>query len=82
MSAEKEKSVKFEEALQRLEEIVKLMESGEADLDQMLQLFEEGQTLSKQCAAKLNEVEQKIEKITGVDADGEVLTEDFTLQAD
>lgn len=34
--------LKFEEALARLEEIVRLLEQGESTLDESLTLFEEG----------------------------------------
>ena len=63
MSKKEEKPLGFEAALKRLEEIVSRMESGEADLDAMIALFEEGQRLTKVCTAKLNEVEKKIEQI-------------------
>lgn len=69
--AEEEQS--FEEALSKLEQIVEEMDSGELDLDKMVNRFEEGSKLIKTCTAKLNEVEQKIEKL--VKKDGEIVTE-------
>lgn len=63
----------FEEALQELEKIVEEMDSGELDLDKMVAHFEKGSKLIKTCTAKLNEVEQKIEKL--VKKDGEIVTE-------
>jgi exodeoxyribonuclease VII small subunit len=71
----------FESALKRLEEIVERMESGEADLDAMIALFEEGQSLVKTCTAKLNEVEKKIEKIAE-DGAGGVTVEPLELVAE
>jgi len=50
----------FEDALARLEEIVREMEGGEVSLDASLALFEEGVALSRHCASKLNEAEQRI----------------------
>ena len=50
----------FEDALSRLEEIVREMEAGEVSLDSSLALFEEGVALSRHCANKLNEAEQRI----------------------
>ena len=64
MSGENGERRNFEEALERLEAIVAQMESGEASLDEMLAMFEEGQRLLKSCTQKLNEVEKRIEKIT------------------
>lgn len=73
--AEKKNEKTFEESLARLEEIVADMDSGELDLDKMVAHFEEGSKLIKICSKKLNEVEQKIEKL--VKKDGEIVTEPF-----
>lgn len=51
----------FEQALARLETLVKEMEGGTLSLDRMMACFEEGSQLVKVCEAKLNEVEKKIE---------------------
>ena len=67
----------FEAAIKRLEEVVQGMESGEASLDTMLALFQEGQELVKFCNAKLNEVEKKIEKLSK--SDGEIKPVPFEL---
>ncbi|HHT67726.1 MAG TPA: exodeoxyribonuclease VII small subunit [Firmicutes bacterium] len=53
--------LKFEEALARLEEIVRSLEQGEAALDEALFLFEEGVKLARFCNTKLDEAEAKIE---------------------
>ena len=54
-------AVGFEQALQRLEAIVREMEGGSLSLDTMIQRFEEGQALIGVCNKKLNEVERKID---------------------
>ena len=51
----------FEQALARLETLVKEMEGGALSLDRMMACFEEGSRLVKVCETKLNEVEKKIE---------------------
>lgn len=56
----------FEQSLERLEEIVAQMESGDLSLDDMIARFEEGSKLVKQCSAKLTEVEKKIEKLVSL----------------
>jgi len=53
--------VSFEDALKRLEEIVRQMESGDLPLERMVGAYEEGRKLLDLCGAKLNEVEKKIE---------------------
>jgi len=52
---------KFEAALERLEEIVKKMESGDLSLEESLTAFEEGIRLSRFCADRLDEAERKVE---------------------
>ena len=51
----------FEKSLERLETIVREMESGALSLEKMMKHFEEGMGLVGICSAKLNEVERKIE---------------------
>jgi exodeoxyribonuclease VII small subunit len=70
-----EKTVDFEKSLERLEAIVEEMESGDLSLEQMIKHFEEGSKLVTLCSGKLNEVEQKIEKL--VKKSGTLTTEPF-----
>ena len=53
----------FEKSLERLETIVREMESGELSLEKMMKHFEEGMGLVGICSTKLNEVERKIEML-------------------
>ena len=53
----------YESAIQRLEEIVSLLEKNEATLDESLALFEEGTKLTAFCTAKLKDAKQKITEI-------------------
>ncbi|HZD95608.1 MAG TPA: exodeoxyribonuclease VII small subunit, partial [Candidatus Sulfotelmatobacter sp.] len=52
---------KFEECLQRLEQIVDELEKGNVPLEQALTLFEEGLKLSSSCRKELEEAEGKVE---------------------
>ena len=52
---------KFEEALEKLEEIVRRMEAGELTLEESLKAFEEGIKLSRLCAKKLDEAERRVD---------------------
>lgn len=61
----------FEEAMERLEQIVTAMERGEAPLEQSLALFAEGTELLKQCALLLDKAEQQVTKIAKA-ADGQL----------
>ena len=53
----------FEAALKRLEEIVRRLESGEASLDESIELYGEGDRLKQQCEARLKAAQARIEKI-------------------
>ena len=55
-----DKEMSFEQSLQRLEEIVKLLEKGDAPLAESLGLFEEGAGLIRTCGKLLDEAEQKV----------------------
>jgi len=48
----------FEQAAARIDEIVRLLEKGDAVLDKSLALFEEGAGLIKACGKMLDEAEQ------------------------
>lgn len=58
--------IKFEEAMSRLEEIVKTLEEGGSSLDDSVKLFEEGMKLANTCSARLKEAENKIEKLVKI----------------
>ncbi len=51
----------FEQALGRLEEIVRELEEGQGDLERSLELFEEGVGLTRLCGRKLDEAQRRIE---------------------
>ncbi|MGA1825484.1 MAG: exodeoxyribonuclease VII small subunit [bacterium] len=51
----------FEEAIKKLEDIVKYLENDTLDLENSLKIFEEGIKLSGICNQKLAEAERKIE---------------------
>ncbi len=65
-----EKKPTFEEAMDRLEQIVAQMERGDAPLEESLTLFEEGTKLLKQCTGLLDKAEQKVSLLTR-DAQGQ-----------
>ena len=54
----------FEESMLRLEEIVALLERGEAPLEESMKLFEEGTKLAAECSKALSSAEQKVWKLT------------------
>ncbi len=64
------KKLKFEEAMQRLQEIVGKLESGEESLEDSMELFQEGAKLSAQCYQMLDKAEQQVAQLTKI-ADSE-----------
>ncbi|MCL1989673.1 MAG: exodeoxyribonuclease VII small subunit [Defluviitaleaceae bacterium] len=68
MAAKKE--VKFDEALQQLEGIIRQLESGNLPLEEAIDLYKEGMTLSTECHQKLQKIEAEVVKL--VDASGNV----------
>ena len=64
------KKLKFEEAMQRLQEIVGKLESGEESLEDSMKLFQEGAKLSAQCYQMLDKAEQQVAQLTQI-ADSE-----------
>ncbi len=59
-----EDGFRFEQAMKRLEEIVEQIERGGTSLDAMMQLYEEGARLSKQCLGHLQTTELKLKRLT------------------
>ena len=64
------KELSFEEKLKRVEEIVKLLQNSEIDLEKSLKLFEEGHTLIESIESELASAKDKVAKL--VNKDGSV----------
>lgn len=50
----------YEKAIERLDEIVAMLDKNEIPLDESVKLFEEGTKLAVFCSDKLKKAEQKI----------------------
>ena len=74
MSAKKEE--KFEVTLEKLQNLVRDLESGDCSLEDSIKKFEEGMALARSCQERLNSAEQKIEILLKADKNG-VSTEEF-----
>lgn len=73
-----EKEMTFEKALERLEQIVRQLESGNVALDNLMQLYDEGTALVKFCTEKLSAAEQKVKLVQL--QNGTLKEEDFNAQ--
>ena len=71
---------RFEDQLEKLEEIVASLEDETVGLEEALKLFEQGMTLAKSCRSRLEEVEQRVRRLLetedGEDAATEPLDDD------
>lgn len=56
-------NMSFEASMQRLEQIVRTMERGDAPLEESLKLFQEGTELVRSCGKLLDEAELQVKKI-------------------
>ena len=70
---------KFEEAMKRLEEIVRDLEGGDLTLEESLRVFEEGMVLVKFCSEKLEEVEQKVTRLVK-ESEGKYVHRPFEIE--
>ncbi len=70
------KKLDFESSMARLEEIVSLLERGDAPLEKAMTLFEEGARLLRECTRQLDAAEQKVTLLTA-GKDGEMIEEPF-----
>ena len=72
----KDKELSFEENLEKLETIVKNLESGNIPLDDAIDSFNEAMKLAKKCDDKLKNAEEKVNKI--LNSDGKL--ENFEIE--
>lgn len=70
---------KFEVAIDKLQGLVRELESGECSLEDSLKKFEEGMGLARSCQEKLSLAEQKIEILVKADKDG-ITTKPFNVE--
>ena len=70
------KKLTFEQSMARLEEIVALLEKGDAPLEEAMTLFEEGAAILRTCTRQLDEAEQRVKLLTA-GPDGQPQEEPF-----
>jgi exodeoxyribonuclease VII small subunit len=59
----KKNETSFEDQIKRLEYIVSVLDQGNASLNDMMSLYEEGMTLIVSCKKTLDEAEQKLTEL-------------------
>jgi exodeoxyribonuclease VII small subunit len=73
MNRKQSETVHLETMLKDLENIVKNMESQQLDLEESLSLFEKGVGLIKHCRKVLIDAEQKVQLLSQVDHQDELV---------
>ncbi len=68
--------LKFEDAMERLEEIVEALETGDLSLERSLEVFEEGVKLSNVCQQELKKADARVQLLMK-NLNGEFEVEDF-----
>ena len=76
--SEVKNELSFEQALARLEQIVKALEGGNVPLEDLMKLFDEGTALVKFCTARLDKAEEKVRILQN--KDGILTAEEFGEQ--
>ncbi len=80
MSKKQPEKFQFENALQRLTDIVETLEKGQLGLEASLTLFEEGTQLTRLCQKALQEAEQKVQIL--IEKNNSADLEDFSVNHD
>jgi exodeoxyribonuclease VII small subunit len=71
-------AMNFEEALAELEQIVRRLEGGQVKLDEAIQFYERGALLKRHCERKLNEAQQRVDRIV-IGGEGAITAEPAKL---
>lgn len=81
-SADETSQPTFEESLAQVERVVRLLEGGTPDLADALAQYENAIKHLRNCQQWLTSARQKVELLTGVNADGEAITTPFETGTD
>ena len=80
--SQKDNAERFEDQLEQLELIVASLEDETVGLEQALELFEEGMKHAKSCRQRLEEVEQRVQKLLETEPDEKPATVPLDDDAD
>ena len=76
-----EEKMSYEQALARLEQIIRAMENDKIPLEESLALYEEGVRIVRRLSVELDDAERKI-RILQQNAQGEIVAVDFVTDQD
>ncbi len=70
MRGKRQRGMSVEDAMEKLEKIVKQLEEGILPLEESIRAFSEGMELARFCQKKLDEVQAKVQKLMHQDGGG------------
>lgn len=73
LAGENEDQLTFEQAIDKLEKVVKKLESGDLSLNESLKYYQQGIELIKLCNSQLEETKDKIKMLTENEEGNKVL---------
>ena len=71
MPGDEDAELNFSQALQRLESLLAQLEAGEVELEEAMELFEQGNALAERCRKMLANAEQRLEELAPTEPEGE-----------
>ena len=78
----RKKELSFEESLDKLEGIVKHMESGDSSLKELMENYTEGMKLGEACLKELSKAEAAMDLVVNVDRTGKITESKLTIEGE
>ncbi|MBO5652180.1 MAG: exodeoxyribonuclease VII small subunit [Selenomonas sp.] len=78
----RKKELSFEESLDKLEGIVKQMESGDSSLKELMENYTEGMKLGEACLKELSKAEAAMDLVVNVDRTGKITESKLTIKGE
>ncbi|MBO6204396.1 MAG: exodeoxyribonuclease VII small subunit [Selenomonas sp.] len=78
----RKKELSFEESLDKLEGIVKQMESGDSSLKELMENYTEGMKLGEACLKELSKAEAAMDLVVNVDRTGKITESKLTIEGE
>ena len=78
----RKKELSFEESLDRLEGIVKQMESGDSSLKELMDNYTEGMKLGEACLKELGKAEAAMDMVVSLDNKGKIAESKLTIEGE
>ena len=78
----RKKELSFEDALDKLESIVKQMESGDSSLKELMDNYNEGMKLGEACLKELSKAEVAMDLVVHMDDEGKIAESKLVIEGE